>query len=1072
VIARFLAAASLAVVVAVAHSAAAQAPDAAWPSIPAEEDLRILEIVLDETVLSEALAAYAGPSGGTLLPLQAMSELLGIAITVKTSETLASGFILNERRTFHLDVVRRQVTIGDRQRSFDPSLVQVHQDDIYVDSALLGEWLPVVFDIDLFALRVRIRPREPLPLQQRLERERRIRHWRLQLPPPDPGYPRLRMSYRLWQAPFVDQTLRLSLAEVSRASFATYATGDLLFMESEAYLAGDDEDLFDTARLTLRRRDPAGAIGGPLAATELAVGHVIHPSSGLLTTTGESLPGFLLTNLPLNRPAQFDRHAFRGNLPPGWDVELYHNEALIDYQQSRPDGQYAFEDVPVLFGMNFFRLVFYGPQGQRREEEHRFLLGESLTLPGRFEYRVVGNVESATRRRVSALGSYGIGRHLTATAEAAILPTLEGQHRYGKVGMRAFWSALFAYGDIVESDAGRAWEAGLQTRILGTNVLLSREGLSRGFVSEAFPAIGDAMTGRDRVRLDSAIPAWILPRIPVTLELERQRFTSGTTRTVAQNRLSIHYKGLSLTNRALWTAVSGQPSHLEGGLQLSRYIRGVGFRGELLYTVAPASFTTANVTVEKSLRSGYRVFANVSRSFLGSAHVYSIGIDKTTGTFAAGVNATRDAQGNAAANVDLSAGLGREPRRGEWIPDARSRASFGAVSARVFLDRNENGNFDSGDQPLSQVGFTVNGIERPARTSEAGIAFLPELTPHQPADVALDARTLDDPQWVPQIPGVRVVPRPGKAVMIEVSVIATAEIEGTLSTTRSGALQGVGGATIELLNAAGEVVQKTVTAYDGFYVLTHVRRGPHRVRVAQPGNVPISRSFSGVEKALNVTPDRSVVTGVDFLLPHIDAPRQTTPSTAIAEQRPAVPAPAPPSDLHDDRPVADADTIVQVGSFSIPANAVRQASAVRDIAADTMILTQGPYTVVRTGRRTRSEAAAIVRELASRGVHAMMLHAAPSREMTTPAARGFVVQLGVFSVARNALDLVRRLTVRHTRWPTTVDRRGTLYFVQTAAFLSREEATAARDELVRLGFTAIVRETQLGRTAPDGHGLS
>ncbi|HEX2122895.1 MAG TPA: hypothetical protein VHL59_14785, partial [Thermoanaerobaculia bacterium] len=647
--------AAVTIAVFVAGAASAQAPPLLTDA--AEEDVRILEVVLDESVLSDALTAYAGPSGGTLLPLQAMSELLAMAIAVEPPDGVATGFVLDERRTFHLDVARRKATLTGKSRSFDRALVRVHSDDIYVDSSLLGEWLPAAFDIDLFALRVRVRPREPLPLQQRLERERRIRHWRLQLPPADPGYPRIDTPYRLWDVPFVDQSLRVSLGEISTASFATYATGDLLFMESEAYLSGSDDDAFDTTRLTLRRRNPAEASGAWPRVTELALGHVIHPSSGLLSTTSEPLPGFLVTNLPLNRPAAFDRHAFRGNLPPGWDVELYHNGALVDYQQSGGDGQYLFENVPVLFGMNFFRLVFYGPQGQRREEHHRFLLGESLTLPGRFEYRVTGNMESAATRRLSAVGSYGLSRHLTAMAETVVLPTIAGERRYAKAGLRGFWSALFAYADVVQDDrGGRAWEGGLQARIFGTNVLVSREAAGGGFVSEVFVFSADPVATRDRVRLDAAVPASLLPRIPVSLEMERLRFGSGATRTVLQNRISMHHKGLSFTNRASWTAATGQPSRLEATLQVSRYIRGVGVRGELLYGLAPRSLGTANLVVEKSIRSGYRLYANVSRSFAGSSHIFGLGFDKTIGAFAAGVNTTRDARGTAAANVDLSAG--------------------------------------------------------------------------------------------------------------------------------------------------------------------------------------------------------------------------------------------------------------------------------------------------------------------------------------------------------------------------------------------------------------------------------
>lgn len=899
---------------------------------PREEEIRILEYVLEDVVLSEAVAGYAGPGDGTLLPLGASAELLGVAVTVDPERGTARGFVLNEKTTFALDVVRGSVTVAGKPRRFDRELVRVYSDDIYVDSTLLGEWLPVAFDVELFALRVRVRPRQPLPLQTRLERERRIRHWRLRLAPADPGYPPLPASYRLFDAPSIDQTVRLSLAEERvHGSYATYATGDLLYMESEAYVAGTGADPFDDWRLTLRRRDPSGAIGGALRATELAVGHVLHPSSALLSTTGEAAPGVLLTNLPLYRASEFDRHSFRGNLPPGWDVELYQNGTLVDYRQARPDGQYAFDDVPMLFGMNFFRLIFYGPQGQRREEEHRFLLGDSLTKPGRLEYRLAASAESADERRGSLFLSYGVGRHLTATAEFASLPTPRGERRFAKGGARMFWSALFAYGDYAVDDrGGSAYEGGLQTRVFGVNLLASRTGVRGGYVSEALHTIGDPIVIRDRVRVDTAIPASFLPRIPISGELERQQLASGNVRTVAQGRLSASYKGLSISNRLIHTTTTGQRAQTEAGLQFSRSLRRTGVRGEVLYAMAPVRFSSANLTVERPIGAGYRLYANVARSFLDGRHMYSVGVDKSSGAFAAGVETRFSDGGDSLANVNLSAGIGRDPHLGAWMAGARSRAGFGALSVRVFLDRNRNDVFDAGDQPLAGVAFTVNAVERAERTGKDGVAHLAELSPHAPADVAIAAHTLEDPQWDATRAGVRVMPRPGKAASVDLAVVATSEIEGTVARYRGAKADGAPAVTIELVSAEGKVVQQTKTSYDGYYVISKVRPGRYAVRVN--GASP---------RELTVRADEPLIAGVDFRLGN-----PTVLLAAAAEE----PPPARATGRY----------VVQLGAFTVRANAdellrrVGRNRARVDHRGRLYFVEAGPYATAREAAAARS----------------------------------------------------------------------------------------------------------------------
>ncbi|HVG24781.1 MAG TPA: SPOR domain-containing protein [Thermoanaerobaculia bacterium] len=858
---------------------------------PREEEIRLLEYVLDDAVLADTVTAYAGPGDGTLLPLGASAELIGVAITVDAAHGTARGFVLNEKTTFALDVARGSVTVGGKPRRFDRELVRVYGDDIYVDSTLLSEWLPVAFDVELFALRVRIRPREPLPLQKRLERERRIRHWRLRLAPTDPGYPALPASYELYDAPTIDQSVRLSLAgDRVHGSYATYATGDLLYMESEAYVSGTDADPFDDWRLTLRRRDPSGAIGGPLHATEVAVGHLFHPSSALLSaTTTEAAPGVLLTNLPLYRTTEFDRHSFRGNLPRGWDVELYHNGTLVDYRQSRGDGQYAFDGVPMLFGMNFFRLVFYGPQGQQRVEEHRFLLGDSLTKPGRVEYRLAASAAGADERRTSFFLSYGVSRNVTATAEVASLPTANGERRFAKTGARVFWRALFAYGDYaVDDTGGSAYEAGVQTRLYGVNVLASRTGVRDGYVSEALHVIGDPLVTRDRVRIDSAIPASILPRLPFSAELERQQLASGAVRNVVQGRISANYKGLSIANRIVRTTMTGLPARTEAGVQFSRYVRRVGVRGEVLYALGPMRVSSANLSLERPIAAGYRLYANVTRSFLDAHHIFAIGVDKSSGAFAAGVETRIGPEGEPLANVNLSAGIGRDPHLGAWMANARSRAGSGALSVRVFLDRNRNDRFDAGDEPLSGVAFTVNGVERPERTGADGVAYLAELSPHAPADVAIATNTLEDPQWDATRPGVRVMPRPGKAASVDLAVVATSEIEGTIARVPRATAT-----TVQLIDAAtNKVAQQTKTSYDGYYVFSKVRPGRYLVRI--DGAAP---------RALTVRADEPLVAGVDF---HVGA--------AVVVAAPAAPeraAPAAPERVY----------VVQLGAFAIRANA-------------------------------------------------------------------------------------------------------------------------------------------------------
>ncbi len=193
-------------------------------------------------------------------------------------------------------------------------------------------------------------------------------------------------------------------------------------MESAWYLAGSDTGALDEFRLMLGRKDPEAQLLGPLQATEFAFGDINLPGITLLDRAQAPGKGALISNHPLSQQNQFDSHSFRGNLPPGWDVELYHNDSLLAFQQSRADGQYNFDDVPLLYGMNYFKLIFYGPFGERRQEEHRFMLGQSLTPPGQFNYRLYYNEDSDNKGHSLADFDLGLNRQASLNFGIASLP--------------------------------------------------------------------------------------------------------------------------------------------------------------------------------------------------------------------------------------------------------------------------------------------------------------------------------------------------------------------------------------------------------------------------------------------------------------------------------------------------------------------------------------------------------------------------------------------------------------------------------------------------------------------------
>lgn len=850
-----------------------------------EPNLVLLEVRLDESVLAEAITTYQ-VGRETFLPLGELARLLTLAIRTQPDRGTADGFVLSEARGFSLNVAQARLALADQALVFDPALVRLQSDDIYVASALLSRWLPLDFEVDLSSLTLRVRPRERLPLQERLERERLgARAGARTGGYEDPGYPRQDMPYRLLGMPFIDQTLGLGLktgngSRQTSANYTAYLTGDLLGMESALFVSSTKQEPSPDVRFTLARHDPDAGLLGPLHARSVMFGSGVSvPSVANIASRSPTGKGYGLTlsNRPINQPTSFDRHTLQGDLPPGWDVELYFNEALVGFQTSRADGRYSFNDQPLAYGPNDFRLVFHGPLGQQRVERQRFLLEQSSTPPGAFYYNLTQHQDGAGQSRSVAQFEWGLNKYLTGTGGLVRLPALAGRSTataaginsadgqlYTNLGLRAFWQSFIVSSDFFRSPNG-GWlnESGLKTRVGSLAMSYSHTRLN-AFSSELFSSSADPLRTRDKLRLDGAIPSGFLPRLPVTLELQREQFQSGSTNLALTGRVAAYVNRTSVANQLTWQTSGGNTS-ASGALQLSHRVGVIGLSGQLGYSLKPdAKLETVVLSGDKRLGETYLLNLGLVRSVSSHEMLYTVGLNKRLGSYGLGLSAS-SSSGAFAVGLQLFIAMGREPRQAQWRFDALPKADSGAASVRVFLDNNANGIMDSGEEPIENVAMTVNGSRAPVRTDAAGIAWLDRLPIRQQVDIAVDTQTLEDPYWVPQRKGVRLVPRPGHVAELNFPVILTGEIDGTVFLVEKSSRRGIGDVAIELLDIDRRVVSTIKSSSDGYYIVPAVAQGRYHLRVA-PEQLKQFDLIDPGEREITVLPDGKFINGVDFLL--------------------------------------------------------------------------------------------------------------------------------------------------------------------------------------------------------------
>lgn len=841
------------------------------------EDLLLFEVHLGRHILADGLNAYR--EGQIIfLPLGEFSDLLTISMNPDVGQMRATGFIISEERQVYLDLKKQRIKVDGKELSYDPKLVRVQGREIYIEHNLYSTWFPVDLSIDIPSLILKVSPREKLPIQLRLERERRVHNLgeREEL---GPDFQNLNTPYSLIDRPMVDQTVDYTgNSTESRVlnhhsfRYTTTATGDLLGLETHLMATGSDKNALEKYRLTMGRNDPDGKLVSFGEVRSFAIGHVSMPALPYVVRSNVDGRGVFVSNRLLSRPTQFDTQTFTGDLSPGWDVELIHNGVLIEHQKSNESARYEFKDIPLLFGSNDFRLIFYGPLGQRREESFLFLLEDSMVLPGERYYTLSTVHYDDGSRQTLAQVDQSIGRRLSAAfgfvnsdfSGSSVKKGLKEQSYYS-LGFRSYLSSLFLTTDaIVSSNQGVLGAVGARTGFSGASISLAHAVLDN-FTSEEFLPAADPQVMKSKARLDTFLPVGI--SLPFTAEMTRAQLKSGRPVLDLSAKLSAFLRRFLVSHRIRYLEDVGTPTTL-AELQLSGQVSKFSLRGGFGYKIDPVSKPESiDLSSQVRLSRGYIFNQNISTQLENRVTRFEGALNKAIGDFGLTVRAGGTNRGEVFVGLRVNMGIGVESRSSAVFTSFRPMSSSGAVSTRVFIDENLNGEFDDLDTPVSNVGFRVDGSSEPTRTDANGVALITHLPTNQRVNVGIDRSTLDDPQLSPQRKGIRLLARAGKLAEIDFPLSRITEIDGTVTIEVGDEVKPAPNLQLELVeyNDREYVIGTTVTAIDGFYILTDVSPGRYVLRV-EAEQAKTLRLVQSELMEIRVLPNSDFISGMDVRL--------------------------------------------------------------------------------------------------------------------------------------------------------------------------------------------------------------
>ena len=844
------------------------APSAALKSHAAaeihEEDLLLLSTDLDGLTITDALPAY-GDASDPLLPMGELARLLDLNLTVSPGDGQVLGRIGQAERSLTIDLANGVYRLAGAPIALTPADIAVTNIEIYFRVSALQRFLPITFKPEVDGLLLHMKALEKLPIQSRLERLAQLRGLR---PDTDNVENTLRVPspYSLFTPPGFDIQGNLGgsfTAPRFTRGYDIRMAGDLLFTGFQGFVGSDDNGHVSGVTALFERHDPQGHLLGPIHATSLSAGDTYTPS---LAVGARSIGGrgFAFSTAPLEQTSVFNRIDLRGDLPVGYEVELYVNDILRSGQTTPVNGRYEFLNVPLVRGVNVIRIVTYGPRGERSEETRIINVGGGQLPPGKFTFGMgavqqdvplvkVGHQDTTTaasdlvspgagQMRVTASAAYGLSNQVTLVGGATMFPAAPAQRRgadgvlvpgtgtpergLSTLGVRtAVFGAALQVDAAYDTTRSGALALGLAAQPFGVNMVGRQVFYTGQFVDETVDTgtgTGDkAIKSHSELNVDLNAHPFKNVLIPVTLRGSDDIYVDRSSTLVAGFRASGSAKNILLSggmdmNASLVPGAAAAYS-TTGNLSASTFYHFQWqLRANLDYQLSPKmQLTDMAITADRDLTDKMAVRLGLGRDLSAGSGDTTLQIGDILHTRLGDLSLTGN-YGTPSQHWQLAMsfniGLIFDPISKRYVFTRPGAAQGGAMAIQTFIDNNGNGVYDAGDKPVPNA--TIDGGEHKGTTGADGHALVIGLGTAPTGRVQVGLDNIDDPYVVSPPKTITYNPRPGRVVVVPYPLSASSEIITHVLLRQGDRMVGLSAVRIRLVKPGATPIEVS-TEFDG-----------------------------------------------------------------------------------------------------------------------------------------------------------------------------------------------------------------------------------------------------------------
>ncbi len=820
------------------------------------------------------------------LPLGEILSLLYIPNERTPNGKGLKGAYPGKNDAWALDPVTNQLIVKGQSETLEADKYYLGEMDLYLHPDYFSRIFGITFTINTYALSVSMKSEFTLPIEERQKREtirRQVqqRNSNATSTASPLLYPRERKILSLG---VLDYNVNYTSTEGGNSTGLLLNAGmELLGGDLQGTYNGNFVNgnlLNNFSGLRWRYVLPGGM--SPEKNTGLA-----SVSVGQVNTTGfansANLVGVSVTNNPVIPRLELDVFVIDGTTAPDSEVELLIGGQLVDFTRADEVGYYRF-NAPVTYGTVRLSTRIYTPRGEVIVQDRQIQVPFSFLPKGFVGYNAqVGLPQFSFDSLGTSLAThadiaYGVTNALTVRAGADQGEVFGEKSIYPVFGMSARLFQQYLLN--VDALPDRYYRANAsvfyatntninaQYTEYNPNSTFNRVGLNRDANLNVFFPFkiagkfsGFRVTG-ERLWFDtgSGVNNYQLDfNTQINRVVARINYRGGKRGIVEDGENASQFQ-LGLFTSSLTYTLPRTPG-------IPVYVRGLFLRGQFRYSTQFEQAESISFLLSQTLFKNGRFTFGYDRELIRDLSQIQVGFLYDFKSFRTSTQYAKRTNGHAFQQA-FSGSLAYDPAGNTVIPSNRDQITRSGAAVRLFIDTNENGRYDEGEETVPAKAIRLDRSANILIGSD-GILRITQLQSYWIYRMDIDVAALPNPNLAPKTKSLSFVAEPNRLREIDIPLYQTGTIDGTVFLSKNESLQGLGGLRLELFREGEtEPVEILRTFSDGGFYSYGLLPGNYTLRV-DPKQLEFMRVDSNPSEIgfeIKALADGDYLEGLDMVL--------------------------------------------------------------------------------------------------------------------------------------------------------------------------------------------------------------